>query len=229
MRLVCTKGYTRRFKSCKRMIDNLRWERNLRCERKNLIHLDLKIHLQISSSKSTNCHNVRKNHLRYLSSIDDNTRWESSTTNKFTEKQTTKDSLMNSPKYSNRSKRGYIGWLRSSKTMIDSARKIGTWEHNRKLSFVWTGLRYHLRIPSAKSSKSRNVKWNHPRYISSVDDTRRESSTTNKHWKTSKNGFTSEWSKILSHPMTGYIGLFRSSKTTIDDARKKWTWDTTEK
>jgi hypothetical protein len=29
--------------------------------------------------------------------------------------------------------------------------------------------------------------------------------------------------KILYHPMTPYIGQFRSSKTTIDDARKKGT------
>ncbi len=45
------------------------------------------------------------------------------------------------------------------------------------------------------------MKWNHPRYLSSVDDGGWEPSTTNKHRKSSKNGFTSEWSKILYHPM----------------------------
>jgi len=124
---VCTKGYTRRFKSCKRMNDNKRkkgtWDA---IEKISSIWTWQYHHARVQTAIMR-----RKNHLRYLWSIDD-TRWESSTTNKFTEKQTTKDSLINSPKYSIVVRKGYIGWLRSSKTMIDSARKIGTREHNRK-------------------------------------------------------------------------------------------------
>jgi hypothetical protein len=79
---------------------------------------------------------------------------------------------------------------------------LGKWEPENtteKLSFVWTGQRYHLRIPPAKSSKSHNVKWNHPRYLSSVDDPRWESSITNKLQKNKQ-----EWihQRMVQNPLS---------------------------